>query len=217
MRFTIAAVFSCLATAATAHFHLQYPPPRGPFVEDNEPTFCDNYVHAVDNRSVFPLSGGFFSLTSEHPKWTIGVLVSTKQDPTSFNDFNSDSNVTQFALPFVQSNGEGAFCFPLDLSHLNVSGLQDGANITLQFEFNGGDGNLFQCADLTLSNNFTVPSNVSCSNATSSGTSSSSSSAPSPSSGSSGNSGSSSAGTKVTVAGITGVLAAGVALGLSLL
>jgi hypothetical protein len=31
-----------------------------------------------------------------------------------------------------------------------------------------------QCADLTLSNNFTIPSNVSCSNATSTATSASS-------------------------------------------
>lgn len=24
----------------SAHFQLQYPDPRGPFVEDNEPNFC---------------------------------------------------------------------------------------------------------------------------------------------------------------------------------
>jgi hypothetical protein len=29
----------------------------------------DNYVHAVDNRSEFPLRGGFVTLTSGHPNW----------------------------------------------------------------------------------------------------------------------------------------------------
>ncbi|TFY73217.1 hypothetical protein EWM64_g10795, partial [Hericium alpestre] len=84
MRLTVAAVLAVFASVATAHFQMQFPVPRGPFVEDDEPTFCDNYVHAVSNRSEFPLSGGFFTLNSEHPQWTIGVTVSTQQDPTSF-------------------------------------------------------------------------------------------------------------------------------------
>ena len=30
----------------------------------------DGYPHSVSNRTVFPLSGGVISLTSEHPVWT---------------------------------------------------------------------------------------------------------------------------------------------------
>ena len=80
-------LFALLAASVNAHFQLQYPPPRGVFDEDNEPTFCgtirqlhsifddvyfvlDGYLTAITNRSQFPLSGGFFSLNSEHPKWT---------------------------------------------------------------------------------------------------------------------------------------------------
>lgn len=29
----------------SAHFHLEYPPPRGDFVEDNEPNFCGTYIN----------------------------------------------------------------------------------------------------------------------------------------------------------------------------
>jgi len=49
-----------------------------------------------------------------------------------------------------------------------VSGVADGVNVTLQFTFDGGDGLLYQCADLTLSSTATtvLPANVTCSNVT---------------------------------------------------
>jgi hypothetical protein len=76
-----------LSTAVQAHFQLQYPIPRGPFVQDSEPSFCgqpeiiyilfvdahrivDGYNDAVDNRTVFPLSNGIININSEHPLWT---------------------------------------------------------------------------------------------------------------------------------------------------
>ena len=40
MRFAASILSSVLVTAVSAHFQLQYPPPRGVFVEDDEPTFC---------------------------------------------------------------------------------------------------------------------------------------------------------------------------------
>jgi len=159
-----------LAALTNAHFQLQYPPPRGPFVENSEPTFCDGYDTAVSNRSIFPLNGGFFSLNSEHSQWTLGVLVSTAENPTSFNNFSQ-------VVPFFKDSGEGLACIPIDLiAHTNGSSLQNGQNITLQFVFDGGDGELYQCADLTLSSNFQIPSNVTCTNATSTTSSSSSTS-----------------------------------------
>ena len=83
-----AAVLLSLTALASAHFQLQFPEPRGVFVEKQEPTFCgmfsglyllcalqtyftvDGYNTAVDNRTEFPLSGGQISLNSEHPIWT---------------------------------------------------------------------------------------------------------------------------------------------------
>ncbi|KAI6159551.1 hypothetical protein EDD17DRAFT_894717 [Pisolithus thermaeus] len=156
-----------LAAVANAHFQLQYPVPRGPFVEDQEPTFCDGYNNAVSNRTVFPLANGLINLNSEHPQWAVGVIVSTDQDPTSFSDFNSSSGY-QMVVPYFETSGEGQYCFPIDLAGAGISGIQDGANVTIQVVYDGGDGTLYQCADLTLSANVTVPTNATttCTNAT---------------------------------------------------
>ncbi|KAJ7431074.1 hypothetical protein B0H11DRAFT_2132194 [Mycena galericulata] len=150
-----------LITLASAHFQMQFPIPRGPFVEDNEPTFCDGYTDVTPNRTIFPLNGGFFSLNSEHTDWVIGVTLSTKQNATAFTDFTT-------ITPFSQETGEGLFCFPFDLLKTNATGLADGQNVTLEWVFNGGDGTLFQCADLTLSSTATIPASVSCTNGTTS-------------------------------------------------
>ena len=116
---------------------------------------ADGYTTAVSNRTEFPLSGGFISLNSEHPVWAceclpfsplvrgvltlgaVGVQLSTLANPQSFQNFSA-------AVPFFQVTGEGLFCFPVDLASAGLDGVQDGANITLQFTFDGGDGELFQ-------------------------------------------------------------------------
>lgn len=90
----IAALFTLLSLAftATAHFHIEYPEPRGVFVSENEPNFCgenyygdsrhtcsrknsrpsdiDGYTDAASNRSTFPLHGGYITLTQSHTKFT---------------------------------------------------------------------------------------------------------------------------------------------------
>jgi len=169
MRFISVVLAATFAAVANAHFQLQYPLPRGPFVEDSEPTFCDGYTDAVSNRTVFPISNGVINLNSEHTTWTAGVIISTVQDPTSFSDFNSSSGY-QMVVPYFQTNGEGMFCFPVNITTSGVSGIQEGANVTIQVIFDGGDGVLYQCADLTLSANATVPSDAAstCTNVTAS-------------------------------------------------
>ncbi|KAJ8508082.1 hypothetical protein ONZ45_g9604 [Pleurotus djamor] len=168
--------WTALFGIVNAHFQLQFPAPRGPFVEDDEPTFCDGF-RAVGNRTEFPLSGGFYSLNSEHPRWTVTALLAPIANPTSFDNF---TQVTAFG----QLTGEGVYCLPLDFSTSNITTLAAGQNVTLQIEFSGGDGNLFQCADLTLSDSVSLTSQT-CANATaqagSSNAPSSSSGAPSPS------------------------------------
>ncbi|KIP10575.1 hypothetical protein PHLGIDRAFT_65374 [Phlebiopsis gigantea 11061_1 CR5-6] len=159
MRFATLPILAALLGSASAHFQLQYPPPRGVFAEDTEPTFCDGYTSAVSNRTEFPLSGGFVSLNSEHPVWALGVQLSTLANPQSFQNFSA-------AVPFFQVTGEGLFCFPVDLAAAGLAGVQDGANVTLQFTFDGGDGELFQCADLTLRSGASVAGSVACTNAT---------------------------------------------------
>lgn len=86
MRFSTFALLIGAITAVNAHFELAYPVPRGPFDDDNEVNFCgivapfltirvlifaaDGYGNAVDNRTEFPLSGGYVTLSSFHPTWT---------------------------------------------------------------------------------------------------------------------------------------------------
>jgi len=154
------------AAVSSAHFQMQYPIPRGPFVMNNEPTFCDGFTDVTTNRTDFPLGQSIITMNSEHPQWIAGVLISIEQDPTNFTVFNTSSTGVKLPLvvPFFQATGEGAACFAIDIAALNIPGVGDGSNVTIQVEFNGGDGNLFQCADLTLSNNFTVPSDVNCTN-----------------------------------------------------
>ncbi|KAF5377551.1 hypothetical protein D9615_005202 [Tricholomella constricta] len=156
----LALLVLALAAIVNAHFQLQFPPPRGVFVEDDEPKFCDGYDTPASNRSMFPLSGGFFTLNSEHPQWTSGVIVAASENPTSFDNFTQ-------VVPFFQTEGEGLFCIPLDFaSSANSTVFKDGQNVTVQIVFDGGDGNLYQCADLTLSSSFKISSDVKCSNAT---------------------------------------------------
>ena len=69
------------------------------------------------------------------------MILSTLNDPQSFQNFTQ-------AVPFFQVSGEGLFCFPVDLAAAGISGVQDGANVTLQFTYDGGDGELFQVTPL---------------------------------------------------------------------
>ncbi|KAI0082232.1 hypothetical protein K474DRAFT_1703238 [Panus rudis PR-1116 ss-1] len=173
MLFTTLALLSCAVASASAHFQLQYPPARGAFVANQEVNFY-GYTQAAENRTQFPLSGGFVSIDSHHPKYTVGIIVSTAQNPTSFDNFST-------AVNFFSNESEGPLCFPINLNSTGIDGIRDGANVTIQVVFDGGDDKLYQCSDVTLSNNFTVPSNVTCSNSTES-SHSSSSGAPAPTS-----------------------------------
>jgi len=130
-------------------------------------------------------------------------LLSTVQNPTSFDNFTSSPGQQQFARNFSSASGAGEFCIPLNLSDTGISGVADSANVTIQLVFNGGDGSLYQCADLTLSSNFSIPSNISCSNSTGSG--SGTSPATSTSTGNSGTS-------EIAATGFAGVFAFLVAL-----
>jgi hypothetical protein len=108
-------------------------------VDGSDPFITDGYDNSISNRTTFPLTGGFFSLNSEHPSWTgtlalltrsvninklFGQLVYPKADPATFQDFSS-------IVPFFQLTGEGIFCLNLDLSKTNAS-VTDGQNVTLE-------------------------------------------------------------------------------------
>ena len=70
--------------------------------------------------------------------------MSTKQNPTSFNDFNNANGSNQLVVNFFQTSGEGLACFNIDLSKSGIAGVADGANVSIEVAFDGGDGQLYQ-------------------------------------------------------------------------
>ena len=65
------------------------------------------------------------------------MQVANTSNPTSFDNF---TNVVEF----FPDSGVGNYCFPIDLEKSGVQNLTDGAKVTLQFTYSGGDGNLYQ-------------------------------------------------------------------------
>ncbi|KAF9451779.1 hypothetical protein P691DRAFT_806877 [Macrolepiota fuliginosa MF-IS2] len=166
MRYPALSALALFASTANAHFRLNFPAPRGPDTE-GELKFCAGYTEVTTNRTTFPLSGGFFTIKQNHTPWSGAVLISTEQNPNDFGAFN-DTKGEQFVRYWANTDVVGNLCIPLDLSRTNIPGVRDGANVTIQIAVIGGDGELFQCADLTLSNNYTIPKEISdtCSNTT---------------------------------------------------
>lgn len=77
---------------------------------------------------------------------TAAVLISLEQNPNDFTDFNKTSSGDElpYAVPFFQGTGAGEICIPVDVGNLNIKGVGNGTNVTLQVMFAGADGNLFQ-------------------------------------------------------------------------
>ncbi|ODN84399.1 hypothetical protein L202_00356 [Cryptococcus amylolentus CBS 6039] len=199
---------SLMASTALAHFTLDYPTTRG-FDEDKESDFCGGFT-SVSSRQPFPLGSGPVHIDSHHTLATVVAFISTSENPSSFDDFNTTSNGTSIPLASsIFQVAEGERCFNIDLGSL--VGLTNGSDVTLQIQYDGvsplllieehyltlgqGDGNLYQCADLTLIDGYEIPSNETCTtdaskasnaSATSSGAASATSSASTDSSSSSG-------------------------------
>jgi len=156
------AIAFAAASAVKAHFQVLYPQVRGPFSDDNEPQFCDGYTQPA-NRSLFPLNEGYISWLTTHPSWTVGVLISTVASPTSFGDFHTSSGADQLVVGYFQGTGTTGLCVDVKASAAGIPGVQNGTNVTFQMVYNGGDGILYQCMDVTLSDQVTIPSNITCS------------------------------------------------------
>ncbi|ORX34762.1 hypothetical protein BD324DRAFT_634860 [Kockovaella imperatae] len=146
---------------ASAHFTLDYPTSRG-FDDDNEPEFCGGFTN-VETRQPFPLMNGPIWIDSHHTAATLDAFLSVNQNPTSFNDFNTTSNGTAIPMVtnFFQIKEPGEFCWNVSLANLGI-GLQNGSLVTLQIQYDGGDGELYQCTDLILLSDYTAPADRRC-------------------------------------------------------
>ncbi|GAA5897319.1 uncharacterized protein JCM6883_006655 [Sporobolomyces salmoneus] len=213
MKFSATLLSLFALPVALAHFTLDYPQTRG-FDEDLEPQFCGGFNSPSSSRTPFPLSGqGSILIDSHHPTAQVAVLISFDENPTSIEQFTKLSNGTSYGLlqNFETLNSEGEYCLSVDVASLNL-GAVNGTPATIQVEFNGGDGTLFQCSDVVLVSDYSTPSNVTseCQDAkkvSSSSSNASSTSSGSPSPTASGSNGSSPSGT--SGAGKIGVAASG--------
>ncbi|KAF9780039.1 hypothetical protein BJ322DRAFT_1012483 [Thelephora terrestris] len=151
-------------SAVSAHIKIAYPALRGPNVAANQPMFCGGYNN-TGTRVPFPLSNGFVLFLTGHPTWTVGIQISTAQDPSSFTDFHTSNGSDQLAVPYFSGQGPQR-CIPVNVTALGLPGVGDGSNVTLQFVEDATDGYLYQCMDLTLSSTFMIPSDVQCTNIT---------------------------------------------------
>ncbi|KDQ20310.1 hypothetical protein BOTBODRAFT_125906, partial [Botryobasidium botryosum FD-172 SS1] len=160
----ICAIIS-IVPLAFGHFQLNYPQSRG-YVFANETYFCGGFS-SPKPRVPFPIYGGFYIINSEHPRANIMATLSFNPNPTSYQQFNiSPSGQTIPPLtPFTTLVGQGTICLPVDIAGLGIPDLQGDTNATIQVQYNGGDGTVTQCADVTLQNT-TVTSSVACQNST---------------------------------------------------
>ncbi|CAG7848051.1 SubName: Full=Uncharacterized protein {ECO:0000313/EMBL:CCA71822.1} [Serendipita indica DSM 11827] len=156
--------FAALLGYASAHFQLTYPASRG-FDETKEPTAPCGGFDTVGERVPFPLGAAYIKLASEHEQANVRVMISFKTNPTNISDFtNSTTGQTQAPVrDFFQVDGED-ICIGVNVKSIGYQNVTEGTPATLAVQYAGGDGNLFQCADIVLLSNATIPSNVTCSN-----------------------------------------------------
>ncbi|KAJ9118630.1 hypothetical protein QFC22_003850 [Naganishia vaughanmartiniae] len=144
-----------LAPLALAHYTLEYPTARG-FIDEEEVNFCGGFAQPSSTRTSFPLSGNApVRWDSHHAIGTVGIYISTSTNPSNWSDFSTTMAKSWFTGP------NGAACTNIDMSKLNMN-LTNGSLVTIQMVANGGDGNLYQCSDLILLSDYTVPSNETC-------------------------------------------------------
>ena len=72
------------------------------------------------------------------------MIISTVPDPDNFANFTNSQGQDQMVVNYFETSGEGSFCAPINISAANIEGVKDGANVTIQFIFDGGDGELYQ-------------------------------------------------------------------------
>ena len=166
---TLTVTALALASSAAAHFTLDYPQTRG-FDEDLEPNnFCGGFPNVSLPRQPWYYRNGPIEIDSHHTSATVNIYVSFDV-PTSAQSFLATSNGT--AVPPLRHDlaitGEGEFCFHANAANLAVPGVRIGAgtNATLMVEYiNNVHGHLYQCTDVTFTDDATVGANITCTDA----------------------------------------------------
>lgn len=167
-RLCIAVLVAALVSiqAVLGHYTVTYPNSRG-FDETKEPTAPCGGFDTVGTRTPFPLKGGFVEIDSGHTSYSYVVNLLVDNAPTTADFSNSTANVQ---VATGSRSYPQAACLSLDDLSKN-SEAKAGANATIQVVYNGGDGALYQCIDVTLADNVGNWNNSMCTNADGSSTS----------------------------------------------
>lgn len=159
------------AQSVLAHYTVTYPSSRG-FDENKEPTAPCGGFDTVGTRTQFPLTNGFVEINSGHTSYSYVVNLLVDNEPTTADFSNSTANVQ---VATGSRSYPQAACLSLDMT--KNAAANAGANATIQIIYNGGDGELYQCIDVTLAETVSNWNNSMCVNADGSSASSSASSA----------------------------------------
>ncbi|KAI8379958.1 hypothetical protein EDC96DRAFT_454806 [Choanephora cucurbitarum] len=141
-----------------AHFELIYPPSRGYNESAESQIPCGGASSAVGNRTQMPLKDAFLQIYSSHPVYIYGISLVAKSNPIL-----SDFRINLTSIGSGDRNYPGESCLPIDFSLVPV--IASGTNATIQVQYNGGDGILYQCTDVVLTNSATNWNSSACRNA----------------------------------------------------
>jgi len=141
---------AALATTASAHFVINYPPDRGNSYNTQFQFPCGG-MQTTGNRSFWPTAGGAISLAPLHDFsfTTINIAIGEViQETTDVNRFNHIMVPT-----FNQTGGNGTFCLPSIKIPKSLKPLvKAGVNATIQIVQLVASGSaLYNCADITFS------------------------------------------------------------------
>ncbi|KAI9096658.1 hypothetical protein DFS34DRAFT_570012, partial [Phlyctochytrium arcticum] len=140
-----------LIASVSAHFELVKPTGRG-FDEGREPIPpCGGFDSVQTTRSSFPLTGATISQGVYHNNARIEYFIIFSANPTAA-DFGSNSTTRKTLYPTETGINGGTHTITVDLANnTNLTSMATaGTPATIQILFDGGDGMLYQCADVTL-------------------------------------------------------------------
>ncbi|OTA60845.1 hypothetical protein K449DRAFT_423370 [Hypoxylon sp. EC38] len=137
---SLAATMLLLVSSISAHFTVQYPPPVGAFVDDEEPNPpCGGYSPNINSVQLtdFHVDGDSIATTLTHQQGTWLYRITT--DP------NAKGNWTEI-FPIFQQSGQGAFCS----SHVTVPHEFIGKKGYIGLISHAVDGYLWQCVGVNF-------------------------------------------------------------------
>ncbi|KAF7891727.1 hypothetical protein EAF00_008029 [Botryotinia globosa] len=149
--FNIIVLLSFLSSIVSAHFSIEYPPPRGdsflpPASQWQYP--CAN-INTTENRTLYPTTSFPINLDLHH-RWTY-VFINLGLG------INGSSNLNISLTPSpLNTTGSGYLCLS-DFDLPSGVTIEDGMNATIQVVTVGESGSaLYNCADITFSSNVTA-------------------------------------------------------------